>query len=242
MQNPYKKHLYNFFHKSNYFIHISFRFENLINKEFKNIGSKESDFYSSNALVIADWTGETDNGWDFPFHTDVFTTTDNENYKNEMDKMKSRQNLINFAQSFEAFQGFLKDVITEKNEKITRIDLKYNNKILQNLKEEGGKSLFDFSNSNNRNFNFEILFNMLVELRHSITHSNGIIEKNKIIKDSYSEVLFKLLFPDSDIEKNNIILAMTYKAFSKIMKTLNEFAFQIYKIFSVECKFNYVIN
>ena len=59
MQNPYKKHLYNFFHKSNYFIHISFRFENLINKEFKNIGSKESDFYSSNALVIADWTGET---------------------------------------------------------------------------------------------------------------------------------------------------------------------------------------
>lgn len=83
---------------------------------------------------------------------------------------------------------------------------------------------------------------MLVELRNSITHSNGIIEKNTIIKDSYSEVLFKLLFPDSDIEKNNIILAMTYKAFSKIMKTLNEFAFQIYKIFSVECKFNYVIN
>ncbi len=242
MQNPYKKYLYNFFHKSNYFIHISFRFENLINKEFKDISAKESDFYSSNALVIADWTGETDNGWDLPFHTDVFTTTDSENYIIEMDKMKSRQNLINFAQSFEAFQTFLKDIIIEKNDKITRKELKFNDTIFRNLKKEGGKTFINFSKSNNRKFNFEILFEMLVEIRHSITHSNGIIEKNKIIKDFYSEALFKLLFPTSIIEKNNIILVMTYNSFSIIMTTLNEFAFQIFKIFSLESHFNYTID
>lgn len=191
MQNPYKKHLYNFFYKSNYYVHISYRFENLINKEFKNINSKQSDFYTSNALVVADWTGETDNGWDLPFHTGVFNITDNENYKKEMDRMKSRQNLINFAQNFEAFQGFLKNIIIEKNEKIKRDHLRFNDKILEKLQEECGEKFVYFSSNNNRNFNFEILFNMFVKIRHSITHSSGIIEKNKIIKDSNSQLIFR---------------------------------------------------
>ena len=118
MNNPYKNYLYNFFKKSNYYFHISYRLENLLNKEFKEIKGENSVYFSSNALVISDWTGATENGWELPFHTNVFTTTDKDNYKLEMDKMKSRENLMNFAQTFEIFQGFLKDCITEKNKNI----------------------------------------------------------------------------------------------------------------------------
>lgn len=242
MENPYKRHLDKFYQKSNYFSHISFRFENLINKEYQSYISSKSEFYSSNSLIIADWTGETENGWDISFHTGIFTITDQVNYEVEMLKMKSRHNLLNFAQNLEAFQGFLKDIIIEKNKSIKRKDLSKNHDILLALKREGGKCFIDFSSSNNRNFKYDILFNMLVELRHSITHSNGIVEKNKIIKDNYSYKLFDVLFPDSIIGKEEIKLVLPYRTFSTMMKMLNEFAFQIYKIFSVECKFTYQLN
>lgn len=35
---------------------------------------------------------------------------------------------------------------------------------------------------------------------------------------------------------------MTYQQFAKCMKTLNEFAFQINKIFSLESNFDYELN
>lgn len=239
MENFYKKYLYDFFNKSNYYFHISYRLENILNKEFKIINSEKGNFYSSNALVISDWTGETENGWELPFHTNVFAITDKENYEVEMDKMKSRENLINFAQSFEVFQGFLKDCLTQKNEKILRSDLKFNDKILQRLTEEGGVTFNNSSNKNNNNYNFKVLFNICVELRHSITHSNGIIEKNKIIKDKYSEKLFNHIMPEAKIEKSKIILYMPFISFRRNMKILNEFAFQLYKILSIESGLDY---
>ena len=61
MENPYKRHLDKFYQKSNYYSHISFRFENLINKEYQSYITSKSEFYSSNSLIIADWTGETEN-------------------------------------------------------------------------------------------------------------------------------------------------------------------------------------
>ena len=80
---------------------------------------------------------------------------------------------------------------------------------------------------------------MYVELRHSITHSNSIVEKNKIIKDHYTEKLFKIIMPEAEIKKDHIILKMNFKVFRANMKIINEFAFQIYKIFSIEEGFKY---
>lgn len=239
MINPYKNYLYSFFNKSNYYFHISYRLENLLNKEFDDIIVENGVFFSSNALIISDWTGATEDGWELPFHTKVFTTTDKENYNIEMNKMKSRENLMNFAQTFEVFQSFLKDCITKKNSNISRNKLKFNDKIFQKITEEGGLTFSNYSVKNNKNYKFEVLFNICVELRHSITHSNGIVEKNKIIKDEYSEQLFKNMIPEAKFEKDKIILEMSFISFKKNMKTINEFAFQLYKILSIESNLDY---
>ncbi len=234
MENRYRKYLVEFFESTNYYYHVSYRIENLLKNESKIFLNGKSEFYTSNALMISDWTGPTEDGWELPFHTDVFTTTNTDNYLEEMEKIKSRENLLNFAQGFEVFQKFAKNCINKKNCEISRNDLKTNDLILKILREEGGDTFKKFSLQNNNNFKFEKLFEMYVELRHSITHSNSIAEKNKIIKDEYSEKLFELLMPEAEIKKDYIILKMNFKVFRANMKIINEFAFQIYKIFSIE--------
>lgn len=234
MENTYRNYLYYFYNKSNYYFHISYRLENVLNKELKVISHENMEFYSSNGLIVSDWTGKTDYGWVLPFHTNVFTTTDGENYVQEMNKIKSRENLMNFAQSLEVFQGFLKDCITHKNKLIKRDQLKHNHIILQKLAFEGGATFQNNSNHNHNNYRFEVLFGVLVELRHAITHSNSIVEKNKIIKDIYSEYLFRHMMPEAIFEKDKIILVMPFDSFRRNMRILNEFAFQLYKIFSIE--------
>ena len=239
MENPYRKYLVEFFESTNYYYHVSYRIENLLKNESKILLKGKSEFYTSNAVVISDWTGPTEDGWELPFHTNVFTTTNKDNYLQEMEKMKSRENLLNFAQGFEVFQKFAKDCIIKKNYAINRDDLKYNNLILRKLKDEGGDTFERFSLQNNNNFKLEKLYEMYVELRHSITHSNSIVEKNKIIKDHYTEKLFKIIMPEAEIKKDHIILKMNFKVFRANMKIINEFAFQIYKIFSIEEGFKY---
>ena len=239
MENPYRKYLVEFFESTNYYYHVSYRIENLLKNESKILLKGKSEFYTSNAVVISDWTGPTDDSWELPFHTNVFTTTNKDNYLQEMEKMKSRENLLNFAQGFEVFQKFAKDCIIKKNYAINRDDLKYNNLILRKLKDEGGDTFERFSLQNNNNFKLEKLYEMYVELRHSITHSNSIVEKNKIIKDHYTEKLFKIIMPEAEIKKDHIILKMNFKVFRANMKIINEFAFQIYKIFSIEEGFKY---
>ena len=137
MENPYRKYLVEFFESTNYYYHVSYRIENLLKNESKILLKGKSEFYTSNAVVISDWTGPTEDGWELPFHTNVFTTTNKDNYLQEMEKMKSRENLLNFAQGFEVFQKFAKDCIIKKNYAINRDDLKYNNLILRKLKDEG---------------------------------------------------------------------------------------------------------
>ena len=239
MENPYRKYLVEFFESTNYYYHVSYRIENLLKNESKILLKGKSEFYTSNAVVISDWTGPTEDGWELPFHTNVFTTTNKDNYLQEMEKMKSRENLLNFAQGFEVFQKFAKDCIIKKNYAINRDDLKYNNLILRKLKDEGGDTFERFSLQNNNNFKLEKLYEMYVELRHSITHSNSIVEKNKIIKYHYTEKLFKIIMPEAEIKKDHIILKMNFKVFRANMKIINEFAFQIYKIFSIEEGFKY---
>lgn len=40
--------------------------------------------------------------------------------------------------------------------------------------------------------------------------------------------------PEAEIKKDHIILKMNFKVFRANMKIINELAFQIYKIFSIE--------
>lgn len=239
MDNTFKEHLINYFNKSSYHFHISYRLENLLNNEYDNINHPNSQFFSMNRLYISDWTNESEEGWELPFSSNVFTKTDKENYVIEMNNLKSRQNLLNYSQTFEAFQGFLKDCITQNNNQIKRENLYKNNIILLNLKNEIGETFKNKSNRNNKNYKFEPLFDILVQLRHSITHSNGLVEKNKIIKDEYSNKLFRHMMPEAKFEKSNIILEMPFSSFKRNMTILNEFAFQIYKIFSIENDFDY---
>lgn len=234
MENPYKINLINLFESTNYYYHISYRIDNVLKKESKRLLQQKTEFYTSNALVIADWTGPTEDGWELPFHTNIYKTTNTDNYIEEMEKMKSRENLLNLAQGFEVFQKFLKNCIVMKNPSVKKSDLKHNDKILIKLKEEGGATFEKFSSQNNNNFNFEKLFNMLLLLRHAITHSNSVIEKNKIVKDGYTEKLFKVLVPNAEFCKNEIVLHMNLHDLRSNMKILNEFAFQIYKIFSIQ--------
>ncbi|UWX56355.1 hypothetical protein NYZ99_09205 [Maribacter litopenaei] len=253
MTNPYKKYLDLFFEKLLYYRHISGRIDKVFRKEIEVYSSDKAIMHFASALVISDWSGPTDNGWELNFHTGIFAETTKENYETEIKNISSRQRCLLYAQSYESFERFLKDCLFDKLERdneikeyvisllpknqnsiISRKTMPGGDKLFNVLKKVGGKTFKKFSISNNLDVKFKELWTILSEVRHAITHNESTIELNKINKSDHHFAIFNYLFNSKKLSDNELLIDLDFKKFEKLIKRFSEFAFQVFKIISIE--------
>ena len=259
MNNQYKEYLDSYFSTLLDFRHSTNRLNKILKKDVEIYTKKDATFHSGSALIISDWSGPTDNGWELNFHTGIRKETNKENYEIEYKRILSRECCLMYAQSFEALEKFIKDCLfnqqlrnNELNEYIitllrkedslvTRELMPGGEKLFKILKKAGGKTFQKHSKQNNKNIKFKELWTVLSESRHSITHSSSRIKKNKLNKSEHHFAIFNSLFNSSDLENEYLLIELDYKKLDKLIKNLSEFAFQILKILSTEDKIEWKV-
>jgi hypothetical protein len=253
MTISYKKSLDQFFEKLLYYRHISGRIDKVFQKEIEEYSSDKAIIHFASALIISDWTGPTENGWVINFHSGINTETTKDNYKSEIEKIHSRQLCLLYAQSFESFERFLKDCLFDRlgrddnfkefvisllpknrNSSITRAKMPGGDNLFIALKKAGGESFKDFSSRNNINIKFKELWTILSEVRHAITHNESIIGLNLVNQSDYHYDLFNYLFNSKSVSNDSLLIELDYGKFEKLIKRFTEFAFQIFKLLSIE--------
>ena len=253
MTNPYKEYLDNLFENLLYYRHISGRINKVFLKEIRDYSEEKAIIHFASALVISDWTGPTDNGWEVNFHTGIVTETTKDNYESEVRKIFSRQLCLLYAQSFEAFERFVKDCLYNrigrdesirvytisllpKNQQssITREKMPGGGNLFKVLKKAGGVTFKNFTSKNNLNIKFSELWTILSEARHSITHKESLIESELIKKTKHHAEIFKFLFDSEEAHTNSLSIELDYQKFERLVKRFSEFAYQIFKILSLE--------
>lgn len=253
MNNQYVNYLNIFFEKLIYYRHISGRTSEILKKDLQDYNSEKAYIHFASALIISDWTSPTDNGWEINFHTGIFTETKNENYKSEIKKITSKHLCFLYAQSFESFERFVKDCIYNRSTRdnavkeyilkllpnqdsanFTRERMPSGDKLLKVLKKAGGKSFTFHSSNNNLNIKFKELWSTLADVRHSITHNESTIEYSIISRSKEHLKIFNYLFNSSNISVNSVLIELDYQKFEILIKRFAEFAYQIFKLLSIE--------
>lgn len=253
MTNTYKKNLNHFFERLLYYRHISGRINNVFQKEIKEYSSDKAMIHFASALVISDWTGPTDKGWEKNFHSGITRETTKDNYKSELEKIHSRQLCLLYAQSFESFERFLKDCLFDRlcrdenireyvstllpknqNTEITRAKMPGGDNLFEALKKAGGETFKKFTLKNNLNIKFKELWTILSEVRHAITHNESMIELKLIHKSALHFDIFNYLFNSKSVSGDVLLIELEYGKFEKLIKRFSEFAFQIFKLLSIE--------
>ena len=252
MTNQYKPYLDSFFSELLELRHSTNRLEKVLKKDVEIYTEKGAQFHSGSALIISDWTGITDNGWDLNFHTGIFKETTKESYEREINQILSRECCLMYAQSFEFLEKYIKNCLFNlqmrdnelknyiinlqgKNKpQVTREQFLGGEKLFKTLKKAGGLTFQKYSKQNNKNIEFKELWTILSETRHSITHSSSIIRKDKLNKSEHHLNIFNFLFNSSKFDNDNLLLELDYKKLDRLIKKLSEFAFQILKILSKE--------
>jgi|LSQX01.2.fsa_nt_gb hypothetical protein len=255
MTNTYKKHLDQFFEKLLYYRHISGRINKVFQKDINVYSTEKAIMHFASALIISDWTGPTDNGWEINFHTGIVAETTKDNYETEIEKISSRQLCLLYAQSFESFERFLKDCLFDRISRddaireyaitllpkdqslsISREKMPGGNKLFKVLKQAGGESFKNFSSKNNLSIKFKELWTILSEVRHSVTHNESLIKLSLINRSDHHSDIFKYLFNSKNVSDDLLLIELDYKKFDKLIKRFSEFAFQIFKLLSIEEK------
>lgn len=254
MTNPYKKHLDNFFETVTDFKHTSNRLNKVLLKDVEKYTAEGARYFSGTSLVIGDWSGPTDNGWKLNFHTGIQKSTIKENYSNEIEKVLSREFGLAYSQCYEAFETLLKDLVNVKilsnqnfreslpaNKDYSRERLRGGDDIFKLVKKAGGKRFKNYSNQNNNNFKFSETFKIFSEIRHAITHSQGVFSPSKIPHDKYYQSLFEHLLPLNKLDEDSIQLKFDFKTLDRLLIYLSEFGYQVFKILSEEDKYEWKI-
>ena len=253
MINPYKIFLDSFFENLLYFRHMSGRIDKVFQKEIIDYREDEAIIHFASALIISDWTGPTDSGWEINFPTGIITETVKENYESEVRRILSKQLCLLYAQSFEAFERFVKDCLFNrichddhireftisllpKHEQLsfTRDKMPGGGNLFRVLKKAGRETYKEFTKKNNLNINFSELWAILSEARHSITHSESLIESGIFNKTKHNSEIFKFLFNLREMSPCLWLIELDYQKFERLMKRFSEFAYQIFKILSIE--------
>jgi hypothetical protein len=174
-------------------------------------------------------------------------------YHRNKQKIHSRQLCLLYAQSFESFERFLKDCLFERlgqddnfrksvitllpknqNSSITRAKMPGGDHLFKALKKAGGASFKDFTSKNNLNIKFKELWTVLSEIRHAITHNESMIELKLVNKSEYHSDIFNYLFNSKSVSDDFLLIELDYGKFEKLIKRFSEFAFQIFKLLSIE--------
>lgn len=246
MKNPYKEPLYHLFQRIIELRHSSNRINSVLQKDVAKYTAEGARFFSGSSLVISDWTGKTDNGWELNFHTGVSKKTEKEYYATEVNNILSTEFCLAFAQSFEALETFFKDIIYQnavlEKATIKRDKLPGGENLFKLIKKACGEDFRKYSNRNNKNLRFKQFWSTISESRHAVVHSSCRIKENKINKSADHFATFEYLFDYDKLEDGILIIRLNYRQLDKVLKHVSEFAYQVYKIFSEKEKLEYKLE
>lgn len=246
MKNPYKEYLIQFFKRVIELRHSSNRINSVLRKDVEKYTAEDARFFSGSSLIISDWTGETDNGWELNFHTGISKSTEKENYESEVNNILSTEFWLAFAQSFEALETFLKDIFYQNSlrEKapIERDKIPGGEKLFKLIKTICGEEFKKSSSRNNKNLRFKQFWSTISESRHAIVHSSRRIKLSKVNKSSDHFATFSYLYDYDKLENEILLIKLNYRQLDKILKHISEFAYQIYKILSEKEKLEFKIR
>ena len=246
MENPFKNDLDFLFDKIITSLHNYQRLNTILLKEIAKYETDESIYLKKNELVIEDWSDEDSSKWSKYFSTKISVVSRKENYESDIRSILSREFSFGFSQCYESFETYLKNIIMIKNSleiksgkdviPHSREKLRGYESLFKLLKKSGGSHFKKFSESNHKNFDFKILFIIHTEVRHAITHSGSILDGEKFPVNPEYSILFNYLFPNNKLDRKKIQLDFDEPTLDRNLIILAEFAFQIYKIFSLEEK------
>ena len=255
--NPYQEHIEFLFSRILEIRHISSHLSSVLYDSIIKIETKAKfKFISGSSLVISDWTEPLDSKWEINYHSGISKITFKENYRDEVKKIISQECCYAFAQSFEALEKYLKDCVFSRMKQDQAFHEMIKNKYPKNhLRENlpGGENLYDlikkaFGNNfiaSNKQYEQKIKFkefwSILSEIRHCVVHSKSIIKLSKVNKSEYHKEIFNYFFSFSEFDKESILIELDYKKLDMLLKNISEFAFQIFKILSIQENFNWKI-
>jgi hypothetical protein len=250
--DTYKKYLDDFFTTILEYRHSTNRLNTVLKNDVLEYSTGNKGFISMSALIISDWSGPTDRDWEVNFHSGITRKTLGDAYEQEVKQMLSRECCLMYAQSFEAFERLVKDCLfyranydkelkryivskqRGKNEDLLREAMPGGRILLQALKKAGGEHYSKFSETNNINIRFDELWAVLSEVRHSIIHSRSILNAALVRKSKHHYDIFIYLFGFAELSDDLLLIEFDVKQFNRLLKKFSEFAYQIFKILTVE--------
>lgn len=147
-------------------------------------------------------------------------------------------------------QTILKDLIpgSKKSQGLSRLGLTQNDlsywekcigyahwnsvKILDQIRNKIAPKVIDIEQANLHIVNFVEWFDCLCEVRHAVTHSNGIIKPEKY-KSNWTQQMLKEYFPGNQ-KDNGYDLKLKAEHVEKNLQSMAEYGFVIYKCLSKE--------
>jgi hypothetical protein len=227
----------------------------------KNAKDKDVKFLKGSRLVISDFTGETDNGWEINFTLPTAGYLVNtENYKERNTQLFQVVSSTIVAQSYEALVTFIKEILTfyfENNtqvafetvgkanciwnrnkvnwrETVRKIDTGVNYNGLLKIIRILSPEFKRAEKNNNTNIDLSSWFDMVSVVRHSIVHSESIIKNNEFNKLNKSKQEILSSFFEVELHSGGSRkLLISKKHATYVIKFMCEYAFQVFKFLSI---------
>ena len=246
MSNPFQKHIIELFNRIIELRHSTSRINSILKNDITKYSTEDPIFISGSSLIISDWTGPTDNGWELNFHTGISKFTKAENYSKEVEKIISQECCLAFAQSFEALEKFLKncyyEISLKNGNQVEREKIKGGKNLFKLIRKSCGEEYLKYTQENNKNIDFKEFWSTISETRHGVVHSSCKVKKTKIAKSKGHYNTFKYLFDFEDIPEEKILIKLNYKQLDKLLKQIAEFAYQILKMLSLKENLDYELR
>jgi len=222
------------------------------------------NFIKGCRLIISDFTSKELNKKEYS-PTKGYKVT-KENYKDANKQLIQFISCTLVAQSYEALETFIKDIIIqyfENNnqiafETIGKINCNWNKDIVDwgntVRKINSGKNNSNYLNiirrlspdfrnaetNNNLNINLEQWFNVISTIRHSITHSESILENNELNKLKEDEFKILELFIDlEDIGHGSKRMIISKYQADELMTFICNYSIQIFKWLTISLDFKW---
>lgn len=256
MENPYNKYLDHLYEVVLDYRHTTSLICRILLKDVESISSGNTISENHSALILSDWTGPTENGWEINQHSGKYRYTGKENYASDIENLVFRECGLIYAQVFELLEKFLQDCLYEKA--LNNQDLKVQilnhfkpNQPISRTKMPGGENLFkllkkaaptyykNYSSSNNKNTDFKNFWCVISESRHALTHNRGYLQASKL-KGHQQEKIFHKYFNNIQIQSDVFIIQLDIENLTFLTKQISEFAFQIYKMISLEDGYDWI--
>jgi hypothetical protein len=255
--NPYQEHIEFLFSRILELRHICSHLSSVLNDSIRKIETNANiKFISGSSLIISDWTEPQDSKWEINYHTGVSKITFKENYKEEVKKIISIECCYAFAQTFEALEEYLKDCVflrMKQNQKFqetvqnkhpknnSRENLPGGDNLFKLIKKAFGNNFVEITRQDEQKIRFTEFWCILSEIRHCIVHSKSVIKLSKINKSDYHHVIFNSFFDFAKYENDLIQIELDYEKLDNLLKNISEFAFQIFKLLSIQENFDWQI-